>query len=110
MMLVGIAIAEIKQFIIDWKFLGMAMLAQFIVWPVIIGGIIMLDKNIFEFYPALILKIIFLLSLIPIGVNLIAYSTQLNVQPEKASITILITTVFAMLYVPFMVSIFIGYI
>jgi predicted permease len=108
MMLVGIAIAEIKHFIIDWKFLGMAMLAQFIIWPLIIGGIILLDKNIFGFYPVLILKIIFLLSLIPIGANLIAYSTQLNVQPEKASITILITTVFAMLYVPFMVSLFIG--
>ena len=110
MMLVGIAIGEIEHFIVDWKFLGMAMLAQFIVWPIIVVGIIYLDKAEFGFYPVLIRKIMYLLSLIPIGANLIAYSTQLNVQPDKASITILITTVFAMIYVPLMISMFIEYI
>lgn len=105
MMLVGIAIAEIKTFTIDWKFIGMASLAQFVVWPVVIGAYILLDSNFLNFYPVLLLKIIFLLSLIPVGANLIAYSTQLGVQPEKAAVTILMTTLFAMFYIPFMISV-----
>ena len=108
MMLVGIAIAEIEHFVVDWKFLSVAMIAQFIVWPIIIGALIVLDKRFLGFYAPQIHRIMYLLSLIPIGANLIAYSAQLNVQPEKASITILITTIFAMFYIPLMISLFIG--
>jgi len=108
MMLVGIAIAEIEHFVVDWKFLSVAMIAQFIVWPIIIGALIVLDKRFLGFYSPQIHRIMYLLSLIPIGANLIAYSAQLNVQPEKASITILITTIFAMFYIPLMISLFIG--
>ena len=107
MMLVGIAIAEIKTIRIDWKFVGMVALAQFVVWPLTVGAYILLDINFLHFYPELLLKIIFLLSLIPVGANLIAYSTQLGVQPEKAAVTILITTIFAMFFIPFMISVFI---
>lgn len=110
MMLIGIAIAEIKKIVIDWKFLSMTMLAQFVLWPLIIGGLIALDKTFFGFYPSLIHKIMFLLSLIPVGINLIAYSTQLDVHPEKASTVILITTLFALVYIPMMISLFIRYI
>jgi hypothetical protein len=108
MMLVGIAIAEIKILRIDWKFIGMASLAQFVVWPLMVGVYILLDINFLHFYPVLLLKIIFLLSLIPVGANLIAYSTQLGVQPEKAAVTILITTIFAMFFIPLMISVFIS--
>jgi hypothetical protein len=110
MMLVGLAIAEIKTLMIDWKFVGMASLAQFVIWPIVVGLYIILDKNILHFYPVLLLKIIFLLSLIPVGVNLIAYSSQLGVHPEKAAVAILLTTIFAMLFIPFMISVFIGFI
>lgn len=108
MMIVGLAIADIKMFKIDWKFVWMASLAQFVIWPFVVGLYIILDKNILHFYPELLLKIIFLLSLIPVVVNLIAYSSQLGVHTEKAAVSILITTVFAMLFIPFMISIFIG--
>jgi len=107
MMLVGIAIAEIKTIRIDWKFVGLASLAQFVAWPLTVGAYILIDINLLHFYPELLLKIIFLLSLIPVGANLIAYSTQLGVHPEKAAVTILMTTIFAMFFIPFMVSIFI---
>jgi len=107
MMLVGIAIAEIKSIRIDWKFVGMASVAQFVIWPLTVGAYILLDINFLHFYPELLLKIIFLLSLIPVGANLIAYSTQLGVQPEKAAVTILITTIFAMFFIPLMISLFI---
>lgn len=106
MMLVGIAIAEIGTIRMDWKFVGTASLAQFVVWPLAVGAYILLDINFLHFYPELLLKIIFLLSLIPVGANLIAYSSQLGVQPEKAAVTILFTTIFAMFFIPLMISIF----
>lgn len=109
MMLLGIAIAEIKHYKADWKFIGSAFFAQFIVWPVIILAIIYLDKNYLHFYTPVFYQSLFLLSLIPIGINLIAYATQLNVQPEKAALTILISTVFAMVYIPVMIAIFMNY-
>jgi malate permease and related proteins len=110
MMLAGIAIAGIRDLKVDWKFTSMAGLAHFIVWPAMIAGFILLDASLLHFYPVLILKIMFLFSLIPVGVNLIAYASQLDVQPEKAAITILVTTVFGMVYIPFMITLFMGYI
>ncbi len=109
MMLVGIAIAEVKHFKVDWKFTAVASLAHFVIWPLVMISYIFIDVSFLHFYPVLILKILFLFSLIPVGVNLIAYATQLGVQPEKGAITILVTTVFGMLYIPLMMSLFLAF-
>jgi predicted permease len=108
MMLLGLAIAEIKHFKFEIKFVSLSFLAQFVVWPLIIGSIIFVDKQYLHFYSTIYYQSLFLLSLIPIGINLIAYATQLNVQPEKAAFTILLSTVFAMFYIPFMIMVFAG--
>jgi malate permease and related proteins len=109
MMLIGIAIAEIKTFRVDWKFVGLASAAHFIVWPLVVLSFIFLDKSIFHFYPILLLKVMLLMSVIPVGATIVAYASQLGVKPDKAAIAILFTTVFAMFYIPFMISLLIGF-
>jgi predicted permease len=110
MMVLGAAIAEIKNYKHDWLFVAMAFIAQFILWPIIIVIIIMIDKNYFHFYTTLYYQSFFLLSLIPIGINLIAYASQLKVQPEKAAFTTLLSTIFAMVHIPVMIALFIRFI
>jgi malate permease and related proteins len=110
MMVLGIAIAEIKNYKHDWLFVGIAFIAQFIIWPIIIVGIIIIDKLYFHFYSTLYYQSFFLLSLIPIGINLIAYATQLKVQPQKAAFTTLLSTIFAMVYIPVMITLFLRFI
>jgi predicted permease len=109
MMLLGLAIAEIKQFKADWKFIFWSSFAQFVVWPAVMIGFIILDRNVLHFYNAIYYQGLFLLSLIPIGINLIAYATQLDVQPEKAAFTILLNTAFAMVYIPLMITLFMNF-
>ncbi len=110
MMLAGIAISDIHRIKIDWRFASLTGIAHFLAWPLLIGAYIYLDLSLLHFFPVLILKIIFLLSLIPTGVNLIAYATQLGVQPEKAAVAILVTTVFGMFYIPVMIAVFMVFI
>jgi malate permease and related proteins len=109
MMLLGVAIAEIRHYKADWKFVGVTFFAQFVVWPVAILGLIFIDKHWLHFYSTVYYQALFLLSLIPIGINLIAYATQLDTQPEKAAFTILLSTLFAMVYIPLMIAAFMGF-
>jgi len=109
MMLLGVAIAEIKHYKADWKFIGVTFFAQFAVWPGLMLALIYGDKTWVHFYSPVYYQGLFLLSLIPIGINLIAYATQLNTQPEKAAFTILLSTVFAIVYIPVMIALFIGF-
>jgi malate permease and related proteins len=107
MMFLGFSIAELKHFKIDWKFVSLTFLAQFLVWPIVTLALLTINKNYLHFYTdQTTINVIFLLSLIPIGVNLVAFATQLKIQPEKATITILLSTIFAIFYVPLGITLF----
>jgi predicted permease len=69
MEVLGIAIAEIKQYKHDWLFVAIVFLAQFVICPFITALIIVIDKYYFRFYSTMYYKSCFLLSLIPIGIQ-----------------------------------------
>jgi len=46
-----------------------------------------------------------ILSIVPPAANIAAFAAQLNVQPEKAATTVLLCTIFALFYIPFIVMI-----
>jgi hypothetical protein len=108
MMLLGIAISEMLSFKPDWKFTAYAFLAQFIIWPLLVFAVIAFDKNSLHMFSSQTYKVMFLFSLIPIGVNLIAFATQLKLKVETAAVTIMLSTLFAMFYIPIMVALLIN--
>jgi predicted permease len=107
MMVIGLEVSAIKSFKLDFKFTGMALLAKFVFFPIAIGIFILLDKYLLGWYDVDCHKALILLSCAPMAINTIVISSILNFTPEKVAASVLISSLFVLIYIPFMVAMFI---
>ncbi len=107
MMIIGLGLAGIKNFKMDYIFLGAAFLIKFFFWPAIILFLIFIDKSVLHFYDESCYKVLILLSIVPLAANTVAFAALLRSQPEKAAMAVLSSTIFALFYIPLMITIFI---
>src|SRR3989339_401387 len=87
----GIAIAMIGHFKGAYTFLG----------------IIVFDKYYLHFYNQSIYNVMMVMAIVPLAANTVAVATELNVHPNKAALAVLLSTLFALFYIPLIVSLFI---
>jgi malate permease and related proteins len=106
MMIIGMGLANLTQFKLDLKFIGMTFLAKFLVWPLLVLFIIHLDRTFLGIYTPVSHQALILISIVPLAVNTVVMSSLMNWHPEKAAATVLLSTVFALFYVPVMTSFF----
>ncbi len=106
MMLIGMGFSSILKFTIDTKFLGFLFLMKFIAWPLIIGIIISIDSNFFHLFTIEMYQVMILMSVVPLAANTVAFATELKTEPDKASIAVLLSTLFALFYIPLIAFIF----
>jgi predicted permease len=117
-MLIGFGVSKIKKFEIDWKFLSFGFIAKFVVWPLLLLILIFLDKNYFNIMdgylingvsrPDIVYQTFLILSLVPMGANIVAMSLEFNISPEKTAVTIFLSYVFAIFYIPLILSFLMG--
>lgn len=108
MMIIGLGLAGLHNFKLDLKFIGMTFLAKFIVWPLVTLAIIFLDITVFGFFSPSAHDALMLISIVPLAVNTVVIASLLDSQPEKAATSVLLSTLFALAYVPFMTAFFIN--
>ena len=106
MMIIGLGLARISVYKFDFKFTGLAFFAKFIWWPLLVLGVIFIDSLFFNLYDASIHKVMILMSIVPLAANTVAFATELKAQPEKASLAVLLSTLFALFYIPLIVAFF----
>lgn len=106
MMIIGIGIAGKTNFALDLKFIGMAFLAKFFVWPMLILLIIFIDKTYLGFYDPFSHQVLVLISTVPLAINTVIMSSMTDCQPERAATAVLLSTLFSLFYIPFMTSFF----
>ena|SRR3989339_440461 len=107
MMIIGMGMATVNIKEIDYKFISLTFLAKFIIWPLIIFGIIVFDKYYLHFYNQSIYNVMMVMAIVPLAANTVAVATELNVHPNKAALAVLLSTLFALFYIPLIVSLFI---
>ncbi len=100
MMLIGFGLADVTRASLDYVFTGIAFLAKFIAWPLVVGALIILDMAFFRFFDSTIHEIMLLTSITPLASNTVAYATALNTHPEKAALAVLLSTLFALIFIP----------
>lgn len=103
MMIVGAALSKLDHFVFGWRFLSLTFAGKFLVLPALAFGFVALDQSFLNWFNTDIHKLILIVSIVPPGANIAAFATQMNLQPEKAATTILLGTVFALFYIPFMI-------
>lgn len=107
MMIIGLGLAGLKDFKIDYKFVGMSFLAKFVAWPAIVLSIITIGKFL-GYENNYIYNALMLVSIVPLAVNTVVMASLLKTQPEKAASAVLASIIFALLYVPIMANLFIA--
>jgi malate permease and related proteins len=71
--------------------------------------LIFLDKNFIGFLNDEIYKVIFLFSIVPLAGNTVTLAILLKAKPEKASFTVLLSTLISIVYIPIVLAIYGGF-
>lgn len=108
MMIVGLGIAGMRRLSLDFRFIGLAWAAKFLVWPGAALGFIALDNAFLGFYGQNIHQALLLLSVVPMAANTVVIATLLGIAPEKVASSVLLSTLAAVLFVPAMIALFIA--
>lgn len=93
----------------DIKYLKVAYFYKFIFWPATILFIIFVDKNFIGFLSQEIYKVLFLFSVVPLAGNTVTLAVLLKARPEKASFTVLLSTLISVIYIPIALIIYGGF-
>ncbi|MBA8666667.1 AEC family transporter [Holosporaceae bacterium 'Namur'] len=106
MMIIGLALANLEAYKIDYKFLACFLSAKFLAAPMIVLSVITLDQNVMHIFEGneFIYKIMILLSIVPPAANTVVFATLNKCHPEQAAAAVLTGTVLGMVYVPAMVT------
>lgn len=101
MMLLGMGMEKIhSNNSFDLKFISIAMIIKFVVWPLFVLAFIFVDKTYIHFLNDGFYMIMFLFSIVPLAGNTVTIATILNVKPEKMSLTVFISTLISLFYIP----------
>lgn len=94
---------------LDKKYLKVAYFYKFIFWPGVILSIIIIDRNFIGFLNEEIYKVLFLFSVVPLAGNTVTLAVLLKARPEKASFTVLLSTLISVVYIPVALIIYGGF-
>lgn len=104
MMIVGMGMEKIKLINkLDIKFVLLALFVKFIIWPFLVVVFIFLDINFLHIFTKDLYIILFILSIVPLAGNTVTISALLNVQPEKMSLAVFVSTLISLFSIPAMI-------
>lgn len=106
MMIIGLGLSQMDRFRVDIPFVASAFFVRFLLWPVLALAFIWFDINIFTMLGEVYYKPLLLFSVMPVGANNIAFATQFDMRPGKAAIAVLLSTLFALIYIPLAIWVF----
>lgn len=106
MIIIGIGLSAVTKAAFDKKFIMVSIIAKFAAFPLVIFGIVAINNH-YDIYEQRVMDVLLLLSITPIASNTVAFAAKLKAHPEKAALTVLVSTVFALIYIPVFVTIFI---
>lgn len=109
MMIIGLGLASLKHFRLDWRFIGVAFSAKYVAWMALALTIVALDRSFLHWYGVGVHHALLLLAVVPMAANTVVIATLFDTHPEKAASAVLLSTLIAVFYVPFMASFILGY-
>jgi len=108
MMMIGMGLKGVRDKGIDFTFIGMTFFIKFVVWPLVIFALIYVDKTWLGLLNEGLYKVMFVFAVVPLAANAVSMAVLLKAAPEKASLAVLLSTLFSLVSIPLM-SIFFLY-
>ena len=104
-MMIGAALSKIGQLRFDWSFFYAVCGIRYVIWPTLGLSWVAIDVFYLKILPEQIHTFIILICSCPLAANTVAYATKLNLYPILTSCMVLITTIFALLFIPLLIGI-----
>lgn len=102
MMMIGAALARIENFRFDWAFFTGVAAVRYILWPVLGFAWVALDVLYLHMLPSTVHSMLILVCACPLAANNVAYAARLNLHPALTAAMVLVTTLLALGFIPFM--------
>ncbi|QCF26880.1 AEC family transporter [Hydrocarboniclastica marina] len=104
MMIIGMGIGSIGGWIGDRRFTALAFTGKFLAWPALVAFAWAIDTAGPGIYDPQIYRSLFLMSIMPIAANTVVFATLLELHPRQTAGTTLLSTMFALVYIPIMAA------
>ena len=108
MVLVGLSLSTLKRFEVDLKFTLATFAAKFLFYPIGVNLFILIDKLFLGWYNVNHYNAMQLLSIAPLAASTIIIASLQKFHPEKVATTVFLSLLFALIYMPIMVTIFLS--
>ena len=105
MMLIGLGVATLTTFKVNLRFSALSFFFKFLIGPTLIYSLIFLDRSMFHIFSENIHSIAMLMAIVPLPANAVAIATELNTEPETVGMTVLLSTLFGLVYIPVVVGV-----
>lgn len=110
MMMIGMGLSGLKNNgSFDLKFIQVSLFVKFIFWPLVIFALIFLDKSMFNFLNEDLYKVMILFAIVPLAGNSVTLAVLLNAKPEKVSLTVFLSTVVSVIFIPLILALYGGF-
>ncbi|MFN7901863.1 MAG: AEC family transporter [Holosporales bacterium] len=100
MMLVGVGLSMVRRLQFDIAFNFILLLMRFVFWPILVMGVLALDYVFLGFFDSLARTALWVLAIVPLAANTVAFASEMNLHPEKTATAVAISTVLAIFTVP----------
>jgi predicted permease len=104
MVTIGLALSGIKEFKLDFKFIGAAFASKFLFYPILFNIFILLDRYILGWLDPNYYNALQLLCIAPIATNTIVLASLYKIYPEKVATAVLLSLLFVLVYMPIMAA------
>jgi len=108
MMIIGMGILSFRGLAGNPVFTGLAFFGKFVSWPLLALAFWWLDAQVLGIYDLAVHQAIFLISITPIAANTVVIATLLDAAPRQAAGTTLLSTLFALGFIPVMIALAFG--
>lgn len=108
MMIIGMSILNLQGLAGEMRFTLLAFFGKFVAWPLLALAFWWLDSTVLGIYDEAVHRSLLLVSITPVAANTVVIATLLDTSPRQVAGTALLSTVFALLYIPLMVSLFVS--
>lgn len=104
MMLIGLGLSRLHHLKSDMKFTGFAFAGKFILWPLLCFGFLTGYEALMGGLLPITRQIVMLIAMMPIAANAVAFAVHLKIEPDKAATLVVLSTLFALFYIPLMLQ------
>lgn len=85
---------------------GLGIFTKFLIWPLVMFVLVYVDKNWTGLLNDALYKVMFVFAIVPLAANAVSMAVLLKAAPEKASLAVLLSTLFSLFSIPVMCMLF----